>query len=193
MENCKKSKKEMEKFHKKVYNTVKFLLENEKKVTERGIGKKYSFDRNLVGRIICKIVIENAFKEFDDEKKLDMIANKPISLFRSLLLLKSRSNLEIYDFFLCFGNDIESLNVSNAKELKEILDLYLSKQIRSYNEYLKLKIKRKNTSKDERIKSYKVLVKKLEEEISMLRKRVLELENSDEMSNKLIQKTLETL
>ena len=193
MKIYKKTKMANEILHKTVYSTVKFLLENNRKVSEREVARKYDFDRNLVGCIICKITIENALKELGDEKRLEIVEDMPITLFRSLLLLKRKNSIEIYEFFLCFGTTIKELNASNEKELKEILDLYLSNQIRTHKEYLKLKIKEDKSNVKMIIKYYEALVKKIEEEKVMLRKRNIELENLNETNNIMVQKKLNDL
>lgn len=189
----KKTKMANEILHKTVYSTVKFLLENNRKVSEREVARKYNFDRNLVGCIVCKIIIENALNELNDEKTLEIVEDMPITLFRSLLLLKRKNSIEIYEFFLCFGATIKELNASNEKELKEILDLYLSNQIGTYKEYLKLKIKEDKSNAKMIIKHYENLVRKLEEEIVMLKRRIQELENVNETNSMLVQKKLNEL
>ena len=193
MKIYKKTKMANEILHKTVYSTVKFLLENNRKVSEREVARKYDFDRNLVGCIICKITIENALKELGDEKRLEIVEDMPITLFRSLLLLKRKNSIEIYEFFLCVGVTIKELNASNEKELKEILDLYLSNQIRTYKEYLKLKIKEDKSNSKMTIKHYETLVRNCEEESLIQKKRIIELENLSKTNNMLVQKKLNDL
>lgn len=188
MKSIKKTKKVMEQIHESAYKTIKFLLETNVSISERKIAEDYDFDRGLVGTMACKIIIEKALQKFDDKKNLEIIQAKPITIFRPLIQLKDESQLVIYEFFLSFGNVIYEAKTSEVEKLKEILDLYLNKKIKTPTDYFKIKEKE---AKDYR-KKYrhaKVLIDKLTEENERLNKIIEELEASKKSI--VAQKTLD--
>ncbi|MBP9596549.1 MAG: hypothetical protein KBE24_07245 [Fusobacteriaceae bacterium] len=170
-----KTKEIKKELQEKAYDKIKLRLK-ESNISEREMARQLYYDRGLVNRVFCKIYLEECLEQENESLK---ILNKiPLTLFRALLKLKREEKEKIVYFFREFSEIIESLNVSDLKKFKNLIDLYLAREIKNKEDYLSMaslknSLKKENKELKRQLKEAKDLIKNLKKENDELRKNKL--------------------
>ncbi len=139
-----------EEVQKKAYEIVSEQLEKpegERKST-LALSKEYHMDRSVVANARTKIKIEKALLNDSDTSNLAVFNRLPVTIFKQLLLLEDKTDLQVQMFFTNFASLLNGISTRAevAKKLKECVEMYCRNEITSYHEYV---VKKEDEAKAE--------------------------------------------